>query len=128
MRSASFASFIGPAVAAGFLLSWTHNAACAADASQSAAAVAVLETALAGGASLQDLAEQAFAKVPLTKADAEQARELLWRRHASHLRKERASEVDARRLRDDKLEMPFFLKVFGEEPKTGRSLWISLHG
>ena len=24
--------------------------------------------------------------------------------------------------------MPFFYKIFGEKPKGGRSLWISMHG
>jgi poly(3-hydroxybutyrate) depolymerase len=101
----------------------------AADADKSAAAVKALRTALTGPpASLADLADKDFAKVPLTTADATTARELLWKAHAEMVRKERAAEVKDRVLKDGKLEMPFAYKTFGDKPKGGRSLWISLHG
>jgi len=31
-------------------------------------------------------------------------------------------------IREGKLEMPFAYKIFGEKPKNGRSLFISMHG
>jgi poly(3-hydroxybutyrate) depolymerase len=101
----------------------------AADPAGSAAAVKGLRAALdAGPAALADLADREFAKVPLTKADAAAARDLLWQGHAARLRKERADEVKDRVIRDGKLEMRFFTKTFGDKPAGGRSLWISMHG
>ncbi|OWK40458.1 alpha/beta hydrolase [Fimbriiglobus ruber] len=64
----------------------------------------------------------------LTKADAATARELIWKAHAEAVRRDRAGELKDRKLADGKLSMPFAFKTFGEKPKTGRSLWISLHG
>ena len=96
------------------------------DAGKSAEAVKALEKALA--AKTEDLAAQPFASVPLTKADASTARKLIWEHHAATIRKERAAEVKDRVLKDGKLEMPFDFKTFGEKPKGGRSLWLSLHG
>lgn len=98
------------------------------DAAKSAAAVVELEAALAKEQTLSEIAAQGFAKTPLAKADTERAKELLWKHHAEALAKERAAEVKERLIREGKLEMPFFLKTFGEAPKNGRSLWISLHG
>jgi hypothetical protein len=99
------------------------------DAAKSAAALKELKVALDGKpASLAELAERDFAKVPLTKADAAAARELLWKAHVEILRKERAQEVKDRVLKDGKLEMPFAFKTFGDKPAGGRSLYISLHG
>jgi poly(3-hydroxybutyrate) depolymerase len=99
------------------------------DAGKSAEALKALRAALASPpASLADLADKDFARVPLTKTDAATARELLWTAHADMIRKERAAEVKDRLLKDGKLEMPFAYKTFGEKPKGGRSLWISLHG
>ena len=99
------------------------------DAGQSAEAVKALRAALARPpAPLVGVADKDFARVPLTKADAATARELLWKAHAEWIRKDRSAEVKDRVLRDGKLEMPFFYKTFGEKPKGGHSLWISLHG
>ena len=100
----------------------------AADATKSAAAVKALGDALAGSTALGDLADKEFASVPLTKADAAKAREMVWNAHVAAIRKERTAEIKDRVLRDGGLEMPFFSKTFGEKPKGGRSLWISLHG
>ncbi len=99
------------------------------DAKQSAAAVQDLRTALeANPKSLAEIADKSFASTPLTKADAVQARELLWKAHSAEIRKDRAAELKERVLKDGKLEMPFFYKTFGKKPKDGWSLWISLHG
>jgi hypothetical protein len=101
----------------------------AADAGKSAEAVKALKAALASPpASLADFAEKDLFKVPLTKADAAAAREMLWKAHTDMIRKERSAEIKARVLKEGKLEMPFFYKTFGEKTKGGRSLWISLHG
>ncbi len=48
--------------------------------------------------------------------------------HAAYIRATRATEVKDRVLKEGPLAMPFFYKIFGEKPKGGRSLWISMHG
>jgi hypothetical protein len=98
------------------------------DTGKSADAVKALQAALGSSPPMADLVDKDFAKVPLTKADSATARELLWKAHAEMIRKDRAAEVKDRVLKEGKLEMPFFNKTFGDKPKTGRSLWISLHG
>jgi hypothetical protein len=111
------------------LLVLTAPLAAAPDAARSADALKALQTALeTKPASLAELADKDFAKVPLTKADSAKVRELLWQAHAAVIRKVRAAELNARVLKDGNLEMPFFYKTFGEKPAGGRSLWISLHG
>lgn len=92
-------------------------------------AVVAFEAALAkGDGSGESLAASDFAKVALTKDDAAKARELVWKHHADWVKKDRAAEIEARLLKYEKFEMPFFIKKFGTEPKEGWSLWISLHG
>jgi predicted peptidase len=99
------------------------------DSAKSAAAIKAFRTALAvNSTSLTDLAANDFATVPLTKADAATARDLLWQAHVAFIKKDRAAEVKDRVLKEDKFAMPFFYKLFGEKPPGGRSLWISMHG
>jgi dienelactone hydrolase len=74
------------------------------------------------------IAEQAFARVALTREDAEAAKKLLCEDHAAGIRADRAAEMNERRLRDGELVMPFYYQVFGDKPNTGRSLYISMHG
>lgn len=101
----------------------------AAEPPASAAAVAALTKFLAEPADKRpEVSAQAFAKVALTKADAAQAKELLWQDRLAQLRAERAPEMKARELTLDKLKMPFTYQTFGEKPATGRSLVISMHG
>lgn len=101
----------------------------AADDRKSAAALQSLKTALAAKPkSLADLSEKDFASVPLTKTDAAAARQLLWDAHAAKIKAERAKEIEDRKLTEGKLEMKFAFTTYGEKPKDGRSLWLSLHG
>lgn len=95
----------------------------------SAGALAQLERDLAESkGSLLPLADKPYAKVPLTKTDAAQARNKIWTARLEYLRKDRAAEVKARELKIGGLTMPFAFKTFGDKPSSGRSLWISLHG
>lgn len=65
---------------------------------------------------------------PISRAEAERIRQMLWAERRETLRVERGAEVRERVLtRDDKV-MRFKEKIFGEEPVGGHSLWISLHG
>lgn len=74
------------------------------------------------------LAEQPFANSPLTKEESKQALELLATDHRETIRESRKAEIDAKVIKADGVEMPFDMKVFGEKPKEGRSLVISMHG
>jgi poly(3-hydroxybutyrate) depolymerase len=70
----------------------------------------------------------AAAEPSLTRQEADAARARLWAQHAERVRAERAHEMKARKLTDGKLEMPFAYQVFGDKPRAGRSLLISMHG
>jgi acetyl esterase/lipase len=74
------------------------------------------------------LDEQAFAKAPLSRADADGARRLLWEDHVRQIKQTRAAEMQAKNIVEGKLEMPFDYRVFGDKPTNGRSLFISMHG
>ena len=78
--------------------------------------------------SFAELANADFAKTALDKADAAAARKLLWEAHVSTIRTERKKEIEDRILKEGTLEMPFDFTMYGDKPKSGRSLWISLHG
>jgi hypothetical protein len=72
--------------------------------------------------------KQPFAAMPLTKEDAAAAQKLLWEDHVKQIRQSRDAEMKARKLTDGKMEMAFAYTIFGEKPKNGRSLFISMHG
>jgi predicted esterase len=74
------------------------------------------------------LGKQAFASVPLTRADADTAEALLWDDHANRIRETRGAEMEGRVLKLGELEMPFAYRIYGDAGKNGRSLYISLHG
>lgn len=67
-------------------------------------------------------------RTPLTKADARTALEILRVRRLEELVRTRKDEVKAGRIKLGGLEMPFAFKIFGAKPKTGRSLFLSMHG
>jgi hypothetical protein len=113
-----------------FLPGIVRAAAEAPEAGLSAAAVTALEAEIltAKGGPIGGLADKDFARTPLTKADAARARSLVADMHAAYIRATRAAEVKDRVLKEGALAMPFFYKTFGDKPKGGRSLWISMHG
>ncbi len=74
------------------------------------------------------ISKESFSGIPLTREDADAAEALLWESHAKQIRESRGEEMKARKLKDGDLEMPFEYKIFGEKPKNGRSLFLSLHG
>jgi len=79
-------------------------------------------------------AESSFAipdsisKTPLTKADAEHARELAWSSFANRMKSELQAELKSGELKIGGKVMPFTYKTFGERPRKGHRLWISMHG
>jgi len=109
-------------------LAWGAAQSFAADPAEQSP-VAAVEAFLAKPAGEREaLADQPFAKQPLSRADAEAIRERLARDHAEQIRATRAQEVSDRKLKIGELEMPFTLKTFGDKPEGGRSLYISMHG
>ena len=64
----------------------------------------------------------------LTKQQAAEAASALIAARKVQVKKERKQEMDDRKLKIGEHEMPFFYKVYGEKPKNGRSLFISMHG
>jgi len=75
-----------------------------------------------------DLASQDFATVPLSAADSETARDLIWQDHASFIATERQAEADAKAITLGDHTLRYDFTSFGDEPETGHSLYISLHG
>ncbi len=107
--------------------SYAVESLCAEDASSSA--VASLKDYLSlKRADRPPIGEQEFAKKPLSKSQAEIAATLLREDHRAHIRESRAEEMKTRVLTYKDRKMPFFYKVFGDKPKQGRSLYISMHG
>ncbi len=77
------------------------------------------------------IADEAFARVSLSKADAGAARKLLWEDHTGYLRATRDAELAAKAIRIGDREMKFEIVSFGKKedaPAGGRSLFLSLHG
>lgn len=75
------------------------------------------------------LEESAFARAPLARAQAEEARAMLWDALSARLRAQRRAEWDARSIALDGKVMPFEFRVFGApRPGEGRRLFISMHG
>ena len=69
-----------------------------------------------------------FPERGLSKAEAEKSLASLWSRHKSLLRRERSKEFSTKKITLDGNTLRYTQKIFGNAPKTGRSLWISLHG
>jgi poly(3-hydroxybutyrate) depolymerase len=81
----------------------------------------------------EPIADQPFASVPLTRADAEQAAELLWNDYAAMVRETRAGEVGATEsqaatVQLDGSTLRYYMAERGADPPGGRSLFISMHG
>ncbi|MFN0130166.1 MAG: alpha/beta hydrolase [Verrucomicrobiales bacterium] len=74
------------------------------------------------------MADQPFATVALTKAEAEQAKSLLWNDHAALVRTTRTEEMNAGQIVIDGRTLRFEKRVYGEKPESGHSLFISMHG
>src|SRR5262245_31406826 len=95
-----------------------------ADQAGSQRAVAELEAWLQSPASERvNIQQKAFTDVALTREDAERAAKLLWMDHAVRIRAERADEMKTCELQLGDLKMKFDVKLFGEKPAGGRSLY-----
>lgn len=74
------------------------------------------------------LEEQAFAQLNLPPAAISEATRLLWEDRQRQIRESRQTEMEARVIKWESREMPFWYQVYGDAPPDGRSLFISLHG
>jgi len=109
-------------------LTGTSQAAAPDRQTASAEALAVLRAGLAAGTPWDALRATPAATAPLTRADADAARDAIVAAWRSRLAAERRREIEAGVLREGELAMRIFLKAFGRKPPGGHSLWISLHG
>lgn len=78
--------------------------------------------------SLALIGTAAVASDGLSKAEATKVTRGLLKQHTESLLADRKAEMDSQVIKLGDLKMPFWYKTFGEAPKDGRSLFISLHG
>ena len=69
-----------------------------------------------------------FPAAPLTRAQAADARRLLWEDHAAQVRAARQKEWDEQSITLDGKTLKWKHKHFGDKPKDGWDLYLSLHG
>ena len=72
--------------------------------------------------------ELPFSTKNLSKKEANEAIQFLARDKQNVMLKNYEDQWKARELKFEKFKMPFYYQTFGEQPPTGRSLIISLHG
>ena len=64
----------------------------------------------------------------LSKQEASQFVTDLWKRYVETEKKKRIKENESREIKIGDRTMPFWYKVYGDKPATGRRLFISMHG
>ena len=75
-----------------------------------------------------DLAHQPFATVPLSKADAAAAQQLLWSDHVADVKATRRQEWNDRAITIGDQTLKLLVRHFGAKPAGGWNLFISMHG
>lgn len=78
--------------------------------------------------SRSELASADFAKKSLSKGKVEKALSVLALDKKKEMAKLYGTQWYDRLMRIDDYKMPFFFKVWGNEPEDGRSLYLSMHG
>ena len=113
----------------GWILSCVCAAlSCAIEAAPSGNPVQALQAYLKQPVGQRKPATEDFRKLTLSQKQAEQVSGLLWADHLASLRKERAKEMQAKVIRHGEFSMRFEYVVYGDKPKGGRSLYVSMHG
>ena len=92
-----------------------------------AAAIREMQRFLKTG-TVAEVAAQPFASVPLTEEEAARALIRLRKDFEDQVRRTAKAEFDSKVLEADGAKMPFWYAVYGDAPKSGRSLFISMHG
>lgn len=114
---------------AGVLFAASWSLANAAPATEPSAALGPLRQWLAQPRDRRaDLASQDFSRTPLSKADATEARKLLWDDHAELIRQTRSAEWKDEAITLGEHTLRLKERHFGARPKDGWNLVISMHG
>lgn len=74
------------------------------------------------------LADQDFARAPLSKAQAERVRMLLWDEHVKAVRQDREKEWKDQAITIGSHTLRLKQKTFGTKPEKGWNFYISMHG
>jgi hypothetical protein len=77
---------------------------------------------------IDELLSTPLADTPLTRDDAVAAAALIRKFTSDEIRSSRADEMKKKVVVMGDLSMPFFYRKFGSKPKSGWSLYISMHG
>ena len=75
-----------------------------------------------------NLSEQKFAKTPLTENQAEKATQMILASRLATLRVQRKQEFEEKVVKHGSKTMRYEFKTYGDVPKGGHSLYISMHG
>jgi hypothetical protein len=75
-----------------------------------------------------DLDKQPFATAKLSKDDAAKVQQMLWDDHVAYIKADRQKEWDDQAIKCDGQTMKLLVKTFGDKPKDGWNLYISMHG
>lgn len=75
-----------------------------------------------------NIEDQTFANKKLAKSDVQQVASVIKSKRAEFVNNNYKAQWDNGELVNGEYKMKFTTKVFGEEPKDGRSMYISLHG
>ncbi len=76
----------------------------------------------------EPLADLAWAKLPLSQAEADQARELLWQDHLQAWQAKYKEEWERKQIQVGQHVLRFDYRLFGDPHSKGRSMFISMHG
>ncbi|MBN1309386.1 MAG: hypothetical protein JXA18_15810, partial [Chitinispirillaceae bacterium] len=74
------------------------------------------------------IATQPFSSRPLTRKEADTARQLLINDHFDRKKAELTSEWQNKTMQSGSFRMKFDYRTFGQKPVDGRCLFISMHG
>lgn len=74
------------------------------------------------------LGEAEWAHASISKVESIEAQEILWDYFVSSQKAKSEENYNLRRVRLGDKTMKYGMKIFGEKPKDGRSLFISMHG
>jgi poly(3-hydroxybutyrate) depolymerase len=74
------------------------------------------------------LETQGFATAPLSAAESEAARQLIWAERTAWVKSEWGAQWTGKRLAIGGLQMRFDYRVYGAKPAAGYDFYISMHG
>ncbi|MGA1392734.1 MAG: transglutaminase-like domain-containing protein, partial [Phycisphaerales bacterium] len=77
---------------------------------------------------IEGAADPAFANVPLTEEDVARASRVLVDAWERQVKRDRMSAIKEGVVEIDGLRMPIWYQTYGDKPRGGRSLFISMHG